>query len=106
MSHRPEPWLRGAVPGVSPLLQPAAHAFIMAREDVEAAVAGITPDELWSRPGGVPPLGFHLAHLAGSTDRLLTYARGEQLADGQRDLLRPEQDVPAARPLLDELTAP
>lgn len=105
MSHRPEPWLRGAVPGVSPLLQPAAHAFIMAREDVEAAVAGITPDELWSRPGGVPPLGFHLAHLAGSTDRLLTYARGEQLADRQRDLLRREQDVAAARPSLDELTA-
>jgi hypothetical protein len=72
-SSLPEPWLRGPLPGIPPLLQPAAHAFVMAREDVTAAVAGLTPDALWLEPGGIAPVGFHLAHLAGSTDRLLTW---------------------------------
>ena len=51
-STQPEPWLRGPVPGVPPLLQPAAHAFIMSLEDCEAAASGLTSDQLWTSPGG------------------------------------------------------
>ena len=47
---RPEPWLRGPVPGVPALLQPAAHAFQMSIEDCETAAAGLTNDELWASP--------------------------------------------------------
>ena len=104
-SHLPEPWLRGPLHGVPPLLQPAAHAFLMAREDVTAAVDGLSIEQLWRQPGGVAPAGFHLAHLAGSTDRLLTYARGEALSNIQRDTLERERSLSAIRPALTELVA-
>jgi uncharacterized damage-inducible protein DinB len=48
-------------------------------------------------------LGFHLAHLAGSTDRLLTYARGEPLSDAQRSALVREQRIGEVRPSLEAL---
>ena len=35
-------------------------------------------------------MGFHLRHLTGSTDRLLTYARGGRLDDAQRAALAAE----------------
>jgi hypothetical protein len=79
----PEPWLRGPLPGIPFLLQPAAHALVMAGENVEATFQGISTEQLWTQPGGAPSLGFHLMHLAGSTDRLLTYARGERLSGAQ-----------------------
>ena len=100
---QPEAWLRGPLPGIPTLLQPAAHAFVLAREDVEAAVEGLTPDQLWRRPGGVASIGFHLAHLTGSTDRLLTYARGEALNDAQKAALAAERDLEARKPALASL---
>lgn len=90
-SREPEPWLRGPVPGISPLLQPAAHAFLLALEDAEAATADLPAEAVWQRPGGAASAGFHLPHLAGSTDRLLTYARDEALSEGQRDALSVEK---------------
>ena len=87
---QPEPWLRGPVPGVLRLLQPAAHAFIMSIEDCEAAASDLTGDQLWASPGGAASVGFHLLHLAGSTDRLITYARGERLSDAQKAMLMAE----------------
>ena len=89
---QPEVWLRGPVEGVEPLLMPAAHALLGAVEDVERAVAAMSPDELWARPGGVGAVGFHLRHMAGSLDRILTYARGEALTDEQRRYLEREKD--------------
>jgi len=80
----PEVWLRGALPDVPPLLQPVAHSLLQSREEVRAAVATLTPAQLWARPGGAASAGFHVRHAAGSIDRLLTYARGEQLSDAQR----------------------
>jgi uncharacterized damage-inducible protein DinB len=100
-----EPWLRGPVAGVPPLLQPAAHAFLMAREDITAALDGITEDELWLEPHGVAALGFHLAHLSGSTDRLLTYARGEALSANQRATLDRERALTDERSQLHRLLA-
>lgn len=99
----PEPWLRGPVPGVPSLLQPAAHAFVMAREDVEGAVAGLSDAATWASPGGVTSIGFHLAHLSGSTDRLLTYARGAALDDGQKAALGRERMIAVERPPLARL---
>jgi uncharacterized damage-inducible protein DinB len=93
------------VPNVPPLLQPVAHAFIMAREDAAMAASGLAIDELWTRPGGIAPVGFHLAHLAGSTDRLLTYARGEALSASQREVLLAEQTLADIRPPLGALVA-
>ncbi len=79
-----EPWLRGAVSGVPLPLQPVAHALIHAREELGRVSAELSEEQVWDRPGGVASIGFHIMHLAGSTDRLFTYARGEALSDGQR----------------------
>lgn len=97
MPPRPdlEPWLRGPLPGVPDLLQPVAHALVQAREDVPGYVAGVPAAALWARPAGRASVGFHLQHLAGVLDRLLTYARGEALSDDQREALRAEGE-PAA----------
>ena len=59
----------------------------------------------WLRPGGVTSIGFHLLHLAGSTDRLLTYARGEALSGSQRASLADEQSMGEPFPSLEVLLA-
>lgn len=104
-SPQPEVWLRGPVPGIHPLLQPAAHALLQAREEVERLVAELPEERLWGRPGGVASAGFHLQHLAGVLDRLFTYARGEQLSERQRRELALETGTGAAPPGAAELLA-
>lgn len=79
-----EAWLRGPVDGVAPLLMPCAHSLVQAREDVQRALAPLTIAQIWSTPGGAASVGFHVRHLAGALDRLLTYARGEVLGEAQR----------------------
>ncbi|AHG89040.1 DinB-like domain protein [Gemmatirosa kalamazoonensis] len=102
-----EVWQRGPVAGVPALLQPAAHAMLQAREELEAIARGLTTEQLWARPAGVAAVGFHVAHVAGVLDRLLTYARGESLSREQRVALgaEPEPGDPPrdAAALLDAL---
>jgi uncharacterized damage-inducible protein DinB len=88
----PEAWLRGPIEGVDEFLQPAAHALVQAREDLELATRGVLVEALWARPNGAASLGYHLRHAAGSLDRLLTYARGAQLDDSQHAALKREAD--------------
>jgi uncharacterized damage-inducible protein DinB len=97
----PEAWLRGPVQGVDAFLQPAAHALVQAREDLDRATVGISAANLWVRPNGAASLGFHLRHVAGSLDRLLSYARGAQLDDRQHAALKREAE-PGTPP--DEVT--
>ena len=78
-----EVWLRGPLPGVPPLLQPVAHALLQAREELTAALHDFPAEWLNERPAGVASVGFHLQHLAGVLNRLLTYARGEALSESQ-----------------------
>lgn len=86
-----EPWLRGPIAGMPAMVMPAAHALMQAAEDIPSAVSGLTTEQLWARPGGAASVGFHLQHVTGSIDRLLTYARGEMLSDAQLWALRAEQ---------------
>ena len=101
----PEAWLCGPLPGIDPLLMPAAHALVQAREDIAATLAETAPLELWVRPGGAASAGFHLRHLAGSLDRLLTYARGERLSPGQLATLEREAEAGASAEELGRLTS-
>lgn len=71
---------------------PAAHALVQAAEDLERAASDLTVEELWGRPRGAASVGFHLRHIAGSTDRLLTYARGERLTECQREVVALETE--------------
>jgi uncharacterized damage-inducible protein DinB len=100
-----EVWLRGPIDGIQPWLQPAAHALKQVREDIKAEVQGLTDDQLWQRPGGSAAIGFHLHHLPGSLERLLTYSRGESLSAEQMARLASERTVHEDRPTLDALLA-
>jgi uncharacterized damage-inducible protein DinB len=88
----PEYWLRGPVAGVTPLLQPVAHALLQARDDVTRVVSPLTTGQVWMRPGRAASIGFHMKHLCGSLDRLLGYARGESLSGDQLAFLKAEKD--------------
>lgn len=87
-----EAWLKGPVKGIPPLLMPVAHALVQAREDVHRATAELSKEQLWARPGGAASVGFHMMHLAGTLDRLLTYRHGRALSDEQFDERRREHD--------------
>jgi hypothetical protein len=89
-SSNPEYWLRGPIAGIPALLQPVAHALLQSRAEVNALMEGVPEKRLWDCPGGVASPGFHLQHLAGVLDRLLTYARGEALSPGQLEELAGE----------------
>jgi uncharacterized damage-inducible protein DinB len=98
----PEVWLRGPVPGVPLQLMPVAHSLLQVLEEIETVIRPLSFDELWTRPGGAASIGFHVRHLAGSVDRLLTYARGETLSEAQRSALEGEERaaLPADQPAL------
>lgn len=100
MSKPAPAWLRGPVPGVDPLLQPVAHALLQVAEELPADVKPLSDEQVWTRSGGSAPIGFHVAHLTGSLDRLLTYARGESLTPSQLAALAAEKTIGDARPAL------
>jgi hypothetical protein len=97
---RPEPWLRGPIPGVEPLVMPVFFSFTQVREDLALHTASLVPEDVWRRVGSLPPLGFQLRHIAGSVDRLTTYLMGEPLSPEQLDFLRQETTPGAALPEL------
>ena len=88
---KPEVWLRGSIPGIPAGVMPVAHALLGAVEEVQRLVDGLAPEALWQSPGGAASIGFHLTHLTGSTDRLFSYAAGEELSDAQREQLHFER---------------
>jgi uncharacterized damage-inducible protein DinB len=88
----PEPWLRGTITGVHPVIAQLLYSFQQTREDLEYFAEGLSADQLWSRPSGLASVGFHARHIAGSIDRLLTYARGEQLTPAQLAYLKAEAE--------------
>ncbi len=88
----PEAWLRGPVDGYPAQAQPVVHALLQVREEVARHAADLTPEQVWARPGGAGSIGFHLRHIAGATDRLLTYARGEALTQAQLTWMKAEPE--------------
>jgi len=89
---QPEPWLRGPLDGVEPLVQPVFHSFRQVREDLREHTAGLDADALWRRVGELPSLGFHLRHIAGSVERLTAYLMQEELTAEQLAFLRAEAE--------------
>lgn len=85
-----EAWLNGKLDGFAPVMMPAAHALAQAIVDLRRFAADLSDEESNARPNDAPSAAFHLRHITGSVDRLLTYARGEQLNQAQFDFLRAE----------------
>lgn len=85
-----EPWLRGTHLDVAAVPRAAIHALEQASEDVDAWCAELTDAELTATPYGLPSIAFQLRHIAGSVDRLLTYAEGRVLNEQQLAALQSE----------------
>jgi uncharacterized damage-inducible protein DinB len=87
-----EPWLRGTLTEVDAVRRQVLHALEQSGEDAMRWCSELTAEELEARPLGLPSVGFQLRHMAGSLDRLLTYAEGNQLSAAQMDALKSEMD--------------
>jgi uncharacterized damage-inducible protein DinB len=78
----------------------------LANEDIERWCGSLSDDQFNSQPCGIASLAFHIRHVARSIDRLLTYAEGRQLTEGQIASLKGEFDGGATgSELLAELRA-
>ena len=86
-----EPWLRGTHTDVPAAGRAVLHALELALDDLTKWTAGLTDAEVHAQPLGLPPIAFHLRHIARATDRILSYAEGEQLSAEQLALLKSEQ---------------
>ena len=93
----PEPWLRGTLCDVQPVQRAVLHALQLAKEDLEHWCGGLTDEQVNASPDGLPPIAFHLRHIARSIDRLLTYAEGDELRADQIAALKAESAVSATR---------
>ena len=87
----PEVWLRGPLNNIPPLTQPVAHALLQAGEEIDNALFGFPDHLLWIKPAGVASVGFHLQHMSGVCDRLLTYAKEQALSKDQLIYLQHEE---------------
>ena len=91
-----EPWLRELDLGVHPALAQLLFSLQQVREDIAKHTLGLTENQIWASA-----LGFHLNHLAGSTDRLTTYLLGASLSDSQlADLAREKHPGPTLESML------
>jgi DinB superfamily len=95
-SELPEPWLRGTLGEVDAVRRQVLHALELAGEDVEQWCVGLSDAEMNARPFGLASVAFHLRHIVGSLDRLLTYAEGGTLSGVQMDALHGEMDSGAS----------
>jgi hypothetical protein len=94
----PEPWLRGTLGDLPAAVRAVVHALELAREDAERWCGGLTGLEVNLEPAGLPSVAFQLRHIAGSVDRLLTYAEGRELDEAQLAELKRESEPAGALP--------
>lgn len=88
-----EPWLRGALAGVPRPVMPLFFCFEQVREDLERHAGDLTADQLSQAVENNAPVGFHMRHIGGSVDRLLTYLEGGQLSQEQLASVKQEAEV-------------
>ena len=92
-----EPWLSGTLSGIDPVFAALLYSFEQIREEIARWTERFSTEQIWIRPQGLAPLGFQIRHLAGSVDRLFTYARGESLTPEQMAALKSEMEPGASR---------
>jgi uncharacterized damage-inducible protein DinB len=86
-----EPWLSGSHGDVPAAGRAVIHALELAQDDLTKWTAGLSDSEVHEHPLGLPSVAFHLRHIAGSVDRILCYAEGNQLSAEQLTVLKAEQ---------------
>jgi len=83
-------WLSGPIEGVADLLQPAAHALLQSERELKKYTQDFPKELLWAKAAGRASVGFHMNHITGVLDRMLTYAKGESLSEEQFQFLKAE----------------
>ena len=99
-TQQPEPWLRGTLTEVPAVQRAVVHALQLAGEDLQRWCGSLSDAQINARPGGLPPVAFHLRHIARSLDRLLTYAEARDLNVEQLAAMKAEQAPGATREAL------
>ena len=94
---RSEPWLRGTLAEVPSVHRAVLHALELADEDLQRWCGQLSDEQLNQRPAQIAPVAFHLRHISRSLDRLLTYAEGGSLKEGQLTALKSELSPGATR---------
>jgi hypothetical protein len=79
----PEPWLRGTLTDIPAVPRAVLHALELAKEDLRKWCFPLSDDQLNQRLANSASVAFYLRHIAGSLDRLLSYAEGNALTDAQ-----------------------
>ena len=92
-----EPWLRGTHTDVPPVGRAVLHALELAVDDAHRWTEGLSDLEIHSRAFGLMPVAAQIKHIAGSVDRLLTYAEGNQLSSEQITAMKTELDLGISR---------
>jgi uncharacterized damage-inducible protein DinB len=83
--------MRGPIPAVDELVAPVLYAFQQAREELRQCTDGLTVAQIWATPFGFGSVGFHMLHIAGSTDRLMSYLQNRELSATQLAALERER---------------
>jgi len=83
-------WLNGPIPNIPDTLQPAAHALLQSERELDKYTVDFPKELLWAKVAGRASVGFHMNHLTGVLDRLMTYAKNESLSEEQFQFLKKE----------------
>jgi uncharacterized damage-inducible protein DinB len=86
-----EPWLRGTHTDIPAVGRAVLHALELSLDDIRKWTEGLTDTEIHAQPLGLSAVSFHIKHIARSTDRILAYAEGNQLAPEQLAAMKAEQ---------------
>ncbi len=86
-----EPWLRGTHTEVPPAARAVLHALELAGDDARRWTEGLSDLEIHAQPFGLMSACAQIKHIAGSIDRLLTYAEGRPLSEQQLTAMKAEQ---------------
>lgn len=76
-----EVWMRGPISGISPLLQPVAHALLQIDEDIQKQLTDEIEPYIWIRPFEMANIAFHVQHISGVIKRMIIYSKGETLTE-------------------------
>jgi hypothetical protein len=100
---RAEPWLRGTLSDLPAVHRAVIHALELAREDIDKWCGDLNDAELNARVSGIAPVAFHLKHIGGSMDRLLSYAEGSRLTPEQIASMKSELDAATGKEIFSGL---
>jgi uncharacterized damage-inducible protein DinB len=92
-----EPWLSGRFSHLSPIPRLLCCSLELSLADVRRWTEPLSDSQIWAQPIDKSSVGFQLRHLAGSVDRLLTYAREEALSGEQLRSMRAEAEPGASK---------